>query len=174
MSSLSRRCGGGPIFCHKTQTKRVALSGWKRLFDSDHRSCRRLFFGRNCRWLSLLYGPRAYLTWRETVLPDPPATPKKASPSPTEIRTRLFTCCLAGFMAQGLLGYLLQSVPLPARKHLGFAHSAQEITQGKYIYIFSLFKADFLCLCVEYIYVFTLGCFCFIFAVFPINPALFF
>lgn len=33
MTSLSRRCGGGPIFCHKTQTKRVALKGLTRLLS---------------------------------------------------------------------------------------------------------------------------------------------
>lgn len=97
MASLSRRCGGGPIFCHKTQTKRVALKGLTRLFYSNHRSCRRLFFWRKCRWFSLLYSPRAYLTWRDTVLPDP-----HSLPLPPQAHSIVYL--LSGFMVVVVVG----------------------------------------------------------------------
>lgn len=67
-------------------------------FDSNHRSCRRLFFGRNCRWLSLLYGPAGLpdVAWNCTSRPPQP------SPCPHN-HTRLFTCCLAGFYGAGIV-----------------------------------------------------------------------
>lgn len=68
--------------------------------------------------------PAAYLTWRETVLPGPHCLP--LPPQPHSIVYLLSSCfCGAG------LGYLLQSVPLPARKNTSaFAHSAHETAQG--------------------------------------------
>lgn len=173
MTSLSRRCGGGPIFCHKTQTKRVALKGLKQAFLIPITGATGGFsFDGTAADLACLTAPGP--TWRGVKLYF--QTPKAFSRPHNH--TRLFTCCLAGFMAQGL-GYLLQSLPLPARKtprlwtQCAKDHAGQKINK----YNFSLFKADFfLCVCVSWIDwpIYFGCCFCFLFfAIFPTKLLLF-
>lgn len=64
------------------------------------------------RWFSLLYSPQAYLTWRETVLPDPLTLPPPN-------HTWLFTCCLTRFYGAriGLSASASASASLPAKKN---------------------------------------------------------
>lgn len=125
MISLSRRCGGGPIFCHKTQTNAqrleeavfIPITGAAGGFSFDGTAADLAYFTAS--------GP----TWRGVKLYL--QTPTAFSPAP-HYRTRLFACCLAGFMAQGL-GYLLQSVPFPARKTpRQCTQCAKKPSNGKY------------------------------------------
>lgn len=86
-------------------------------------------------------------TWRGVKLYF--QTPTAFPPTLPGNLTRLFTCCLAGFMALGL-GYLLllKSAALPA-KHFGTAHSARETNATHFLSPYNAEMAFFwVCVCV--------------------------